>query len=264
MISSRLYLARIRKKYDTRKITENFVQLVENTLTSKKQVLTQHLQTKLDKQTETAFRKIKNNLNRLDKALLKQMGGKNSKHKIGATSVETRHPSKLNKLSKNDKTAQTNNSNIIKPKPSIELLKTAKMVLPKRNLRMNLRSRKKISANKSDKEIGKVDKLSEKIATKRKNENECDIKIKKMRIVKAKNCTNLSNNATNSSIRRVRHTWSDLETESLVEGVKKHGAGSWSEIKSDETLTFSPRRTNVDLKDKWKNMVKSGKFQEYE
>merc|ERR1711916_210050 len=94
------------------------------------------------------------------------------------------------------------------------------------------------------------------------------VKINEMRIgqKREKRTENSIKNDSNKIKfdRRMRQTWTEEETESLVEGVKKHGAGHWSDIVSDSKLTFSPKRTNVDLKDKWKNLLKSGKIGEYE
>merc|ERR1711916_268450 len=94
------------------------------------------------------------------------------------------------------------------------------------------------------------------------------VKINEMRIgqKREKRTENSIKNDSNKIKfdRRMRQTWTEEETESLVEGVKKHGAGHWSDIVSDSTLTFSPKRTNVDLEDKWKNLLKSGKIGEYE
>ncbi|CAN1286809.1 Telomere repeat-binding protein 4 [Linum perenne] len=57
--------------------------------------------------------------------------------------------------------------------------------------------------------------------------------------------------------RRKHHrAWALSEVIKLVEGVSKYGAGRWSEIKR---LSFasSPFRTSVDLKDKWRNLLKA-------
>lgn len=52
--------------------------------------------------------------------------------------------------------------------------------------------------------------------------------------------------------RRTRVAWADYEVESLERGVAKHGT-SWSKILNDQELQFQDR-TQVDLKDKWRNM----------
>ncbi|XP_010531868.1 PREDICTED: uncharacterized protein LOC104808052 isoform X1 [Tarenaya hassleriana] len=61
----------------------------------------------------------------------------------------------------------------------------------------------------------------------------------------------------NSALRRKHHrAWSLSEVIKLVEGVAKYGAGKWSEIKR---LSFASHsyRTSVDLKDKWRNLLKA-------
>ncbi|CAH2066957.1 unnamed protein product [Thlaspi arvense] len=58
-------------------------------------------------------------------------------------------------------------------------------------------------------------------------------------------------------LRRKHHrAWTLSEVTKLVEGVSKYGAGKWSEIKK---LSFSSHsyRTSVDLKDKWRNLLKA-------
>ncbi|XP_009782035.1 uncharacterized protein [Nicotiana sylvestris] len=58
-------------------------------------------------------------------------------------------------------------------------------------------------------------------------------------------------------MRRKHHRpWTIDEVVKLVEGVARYGAGRWSEIKR---LAFAscPYRTSVDLKDKWRNLLKA-------
>ncbi|XP_021720476.1 uncharacterized protein LOC110688099 isoform X2 [Chenopodium quinoa] len=58
-------------------------------------------------------------------------------------------------------------------------------------------------------------------------------------------------------MRRKHHrAWSLTEVTKLVDGVAMFGAGRWSEIKR---LSFSSyaHRTSVDLKDKWRNLLKA-------
>ncbi|XP_021716510.1 uncharacterized protein LOC110684364 [Chenopodium quinoa] len=58
-------------------------------------------------------------------------------------------------------------------------------------------------------------------------------------------------------VRRKHHrAWSLTEVTKLVDGVAMFGAGRWSEIKR---LSFSSyaHRTSVDLKDKWRNLLKA-------
>lgn len=58
-------------------------------------------------------------------------------------------------------------------------------------------------------------------------------------------------------MRRKHHrAWTLTEVMKLVDGISKFGAGRWSEIKR---LSFSSAsyRTSVDLKDKWRNLLKA-------
>ncbi|KAK8921762.1 Telomere repeat-binding protein 4 [Platanthera zijinensis] len=60
-----------------------------------------------------------------------------------------------------------------------------------------------------------------------------------------------------ASVRRKHHrAWTLAEVLKLVEGVSRYGAGKWSEIRR---LSFSSgsHRTSVDLKDKWRNLLKA-------
>jgi hypothetical protein len=53
-----------------------------------------------------------------------------------------------------------------------------------------------------------------------------------------------------------RKRWSDEEEQMLINGVKEYGEGKWAEIL--EHYGFSTMRTNIDLKDKWRNLKKRG------
>ncbi|GMH03797.1 hypothetical protein Nepgr_005636 [Nepenthes gracilis] len=58
-------------------------------------------------------------------------------------------------------------------------------------------------------------------------------------------------------IRRKHHrAWTLSEVVKLVEGVSRFGAGRWSEIKRLSFASYS-YRTSVDLKDKWRNLLKA-------
>uniref|UniRef100_A0AAV1UGA5 Uncharacterized protein n=1 Tax=Peronospora matthiolae TaxID=2874970 RepID=A0AAV1UGA5_9STRA len=54
--------------------------------------------------------------------------------------------------------------------------------------------------------------------------------------------------------RRPTFFWSVDEEHLLCRGVAKYGAGKWKKILLSGKGVFSIHRTNVDLKDKWKNM----------
>ncbi|KAL0801673.1 hypothetical protein Bca101_056849 [Brassica carinata] len=58
-------------------------------------------------------------------------------------------------------------------------------------------------------------------------------------------------------LRRKHHrAWTLSEVMKLVEGVSKYGAGKWSEIKKLSFSSYS-HRTSVDLKDKWRNLLRA-------
>lgn len=58
-------------------------------------------------------------------------------------------------------------------------------------------------------------------------------------------------------MRRKHHRpWSLREVVKLVEGVARYGAGRWSEIKKIAFSSYS-YRTSVDLKDKWRNLIRA-------
>ncbi|KAF7843580.1 Telomere repeat-binding protein 6 [Senna tora] len=58
-------------------------------------------------------------------------------------------------------------------------------------------------------------------------------------------------------MRRKHHrAWTLVEVMKLVEGVSRCGAGKWSEIKRLAFASYS-HRTSVDLKDKWRNLLKA-------
>ncbi|XP_041999529.1 telomeric repeat-binding factor 2-like isoform X1 [Salvia splendens] len=65
-----------------------------------------------------------------------------------------------------------------------------------------------------------------------------------------------------ASGRRKHHRlWTISEVRKLIEGVSQYGVGRWSRIKK---LFFaaSAHRTSVDLKDKWRNLLKASGMQE--
>ncbi|XP_022632855.1 uncharacterized protein LOC106752502 isoform X2 [Vigna radiata var. radiata] len=55
--------------------------------------------------------------------------------------------------------------------------------------------------------------------------------------------------------RRRKRRWSSLEEETLRAGVKMFGEGNWATIKSFYSNIFD-NRSGVDLKDKWRNMLR--------
>ncbi|XP_027125345.1 uncharacterized protein [Coffea arabica] len=63
--------------------------------------------------------------------------------------------------------------------------------------------------------------------------------------------------ASSGGMRRKHHRpWSLTEVVKLVEGVARYGAGRWSEIKRLAFASYS-YRTSVDLKDKWRNLLRA-------
>ncbi|KAK1677639.1 hypothetical protein QYE76_038487 [Lolium multiflorum] len=50
-----------------------------------------------------------------------------------------------------------------------------------------------------------------------------------------------------------RKRWSEIEEQTLIEGVEKYGKGSWKDIKTAYPRVFADR-SQVDLKDKFRNM----------
>ena len=59
------------------------------------------------------------------------------------------------------------------------------------------------------------------------------------------------------TIRKTRVPFTAKEVEYLEEGIEKFGVGNWKEI--IKHYKFNPRRTNQDLKDKWRNLMKYSK-----
>lgn len=50
--------------------------------------------------------------------------------------------------------------------------------------------------------------------------------------------------------------WSLEETDAFITGVEQHGIGNWQKVHDACSALFG-RRTTVDLKDKWRNLVKA-------
>jgi len=59
---------------------------------------------------------------------------------------------------------------------------------------------------------------------------------------------------------RAYHVWSENEEQALREGVKRYGVGSWEPIRQDKSFSVLKHRSGVQLKDKWRNMVKFRKL----
>ncbi|KAJ3433282.1 telomeric repeat-binding factor [Anaeramoeba flamelloides] len=55
---------------------------------------------------------------------------------------------------------------------------------------------------------------------------------------------------------KLRVFWSDLECNSLIDGIINYGTGKWSKIIKDPRYNFHSKRTPHDLKDKWRNLSK--------
>ena len=56
--------------------------------------------------------------------------------------------------------------------------------------------------------------------------------------------------------RRSNNPWTSEEVSLLKLGVAKHGQGSWAKIHHDNVFTVLSRRSQVDLKDKWRNLCR--------
>lgn len=60
-----------------------------------------------------------------------------------------------------------------------------------------------------------------------------------------------------ATVKRKHHrAWTLAEVLKLVEGVSRYGAGKWSEIRR-VSFSSGSHRTSVDLKDKWRNLLKA-------
>jgi len=58
--------------------------------------------------------------------------------------------------------------------------------------------------------------------------------------------------------RGVKKPWSTLEEELVYKGVQTHGAGNWALIHAN----FLKDRSNVDIKDKWRTMIRQGRLKD--
>ncbi|KAH6833365.1 hypothetical protein C2S53_007170 [Perilla frutescens var. hirtella] len=92
-------------------------------------------------------------------------------------------------------------------------------------------------------------------AAHQKKRNECAIAV-----IRKKRDDNLT--AEEISGRRKHHRlWTISEVRKLIEGVSQYGVGRWSRIKK-LFFSASAHRTSVDLKDKWRNLLKASGMQE--
>ncbi|KAI4364179.1 hypothetical protein MLD38_020307 [Melastoma candidum] len=59
-----------------------------------------------------------------------------------------------------------------------------------------------------------------------------------------------------------KQKWPKEEEEALRKGVAKHGTGKWKDIQRDpEFNKFLFSHSNIDLKDKWRNVTGGGSGQ---
>lgn len=63
---------------------------------------------------------------------------------------------------------------------------------------------------------------------------------------------------------RAYNVWTVEEEEALRAGVKRYGVGAWELIRRDNDFNVVRQRTGVQLKDKWRNMIKFRKLSETE
>lgn len=61
----------------------------------------------------------------------------------------------------------------------------------------------------------------------------------------------------NAARRKIKR-WNEVETSLLIELVKQFGKGKWKRVLELGVGTFDEHRTTVDLKDKWRNLERSG------
>ena len=89
------------------------------------------------------------------------------------------------------------------------------------------------------------------------SESPVQITNRSRRMSKRSNGNASINGSINDSVRSgVRMKWTDEEAKCLIDGVKKHGYANWASILADRSFSFAPGRTNVNLKDKWRNLRK--------
>ncbi|CAA0836512.1 TRF-like 8 [Striga hermonthica] len=63
-----------------------------------------------------------------------------------------------------------------------------------------------------------------------------------------------------SGRRKHHRLWTIAEVKKLIDGVSEYGVGRWSRIKK-LSFSASDHRTSVDLKDKWRNLLKASRMQ---
>jgi len=56
----------------------------------------------------------------------------------------------------------------------------------------------------------------------------------------------------------IKKPWSSLEEELVYKGVKQYGIGNWALIHAN----YLQHRTNIDIKDKWRTMLRQGRLRE--
>ncbi|AQK75381.1 TRF-like 6 [Zea mays] len=93
------------------------------------------------------------------------------------------------------------------------------------------------------------------------NEHAEAVDSKGVRNLQAKVCSAVSKPKIKHGLTRKHHrAWTLSEVVKLVDGVARYGAGKWSEIRKLSFASYS-YRTSVDLKDKWRNLIRATQTQ---
>ncbi|KAL0375068.1 UNVERIFIED_CONTAM: hypothetical protein Sradi_3422500 [Sesamum radiatum] len=90
-----------------------------------------------------------------------------------------------------------------------------------------------------------------------KNQDDCDATVRQ----KKRDDSLTAESSEEVSGRRKHHRlWTIAEVKKLIDGVAEYGVGRWSRIKK-LFFSASAHRTSVDLKDKWRNLLKASGIQ---
>jgi ERCC4-type nuclease len=112
---------------------------------------------------------------------------------------------------------------------------------------------------KSNKTFGVVDNIAKKARKTEQENNRLNSSYSTSKSSSSNSTSSCMNNNTsnsNNNNNNKRRKWTQKEINALKDGVLKYGKGSWRDILDDPVFSILNGRTNVNLKDKWRNLEK--------
>eukprot|EP00941_MAST-03F_sp_MAST-3F-sp1_P005603 g5603.t1 len=120
------------------------------------------------------------------------------------------------------------------------------------------RKMKKIVAKKTKRKLDSSEEDDDEAKENGKRSRRRQKRRRKATLQKSDRLNRGSDSESYKKISKRRVKWTNTEVTNLIKAVEKHGKGNWSSILADPNFDFNDIRTNVNLKDKWRNLENSG------